>query len=283
MKTRMAGFERDTLTAVGNSKRVWLTHVVVNALLMVAFFYWLRVPDDNGLDLGITVLLGAAILLSTMWLHAATLDYFHRYYAQSEASFGRAIRATLARVPAFLIWAAIFAFVLNFTGGAWDYDAQVGGYTRHVLPSFLRSHASPRGMTSAFSWLVWIVFYFFVPIVFLPIGAQIAKFNFRGFIGRPLLATFRPVRSVRFWIVYVVCFVVGAYVPFVLANVDPRQHVSLHYQTASMVARLGIAYLLLITAWLVICSAMTRVMEGRQEAAAVDSRIDPVEPAATKA
>lgn len=265
MNSRMAGFERDTLTAIGNSKRVWLIHLVANALLMVAFFYWVRVPDDNGFDVAITVLMGAAILLCTMWLHAATLDYFHRYHAGSEASFTSAMRATLARVPAFLIWVLIFGAVLSFIGGAWDYDAQVGGYTRHLLPLFLRRHASPRGMTSAFSWLIWIVFYLLWPIVFLPIGAQVAKFNFRGFIGRPLLAAFRPLRSLRFWILYVICFVIGAYFPYLLAKVAPRAHASLHYQTVSVVTRLGIAYLLLVTVWLVICSATTRVIEGRPE------------------
>ncbi len=265
MNPRMEGFERDTVTAVWNSKRLWLIHIIANAVLMVAFFYWVRVPDDSGLDFAVTVLLGAAVLLCTMWLHAATLDFFHRYHAEPEASFLAAMRSAIARVPAFLIWALIFGAVLTLIAGAWDYDAQVGGYTRHLLPSFLRTHASPRGMTSAFFWLVWFVFYLLWPVIFLPIGAQVAKFNFRGFIGRPLLAAFRPLRSIRFWIVYAVCFVVGGYVPYILANMNPREHASLHYQTASMVARLGVGYLLLVTAWLVVCSAMTRTIEEHEE------------------
>jgi len=278
MKSRMAGFEHNTLFAVWNSKRVWLIHMLANALLFTAFFYWLRIDDESSSHVGITILMGAAIILCTMWLHAATMDYFHRYHAKSSPNFSAAMRAALARVPAFLVWTIIFAFVLEAIGGLWDYDGQVGGWSRHVLPLFLRKHVGPRGMTSAFVGLAWFVFYFLWPIIFLPVAAQVAKFNFRGFIGRPLLHAFRPLRELRFWGVYVVCFAIGMYVPYVLANVVPREDASLHYQTASMIGRLGISYLLLVTAWLVICSAMTRVLEEEPEAQAVAEVSDPTAP-----
>ncbi|MGZ5141259.1 MAG: hypothetical protein ACXWCX_25955, partial [Burkholderiales bacterium] len=190
---------------------------------------------------------------------------------------------SLAPVPAFLLWAIVFGIVLHVIGGAWDYDAQVGGWTRHVLPLFLRKHLSPRQTTSAFVALVWFVFYFLWPIVFLPVAAQVAKFNFRGFFGRPLLSAFRPLRELRFWALYIVCFGIGMYVPYRLANVIPKENASLHYQTGSMIARLGIGYLLLVTAWLVVCSAMTRVAEGEQEAQAEVSASEPIAPIVSKA
>jgi len=283
MKSRMAGFEHDIVMAVWNSKRVWLVHLFANALLFAAFFYWLRIDDESSFHVAISVLMGAAILLCTMWLHAATMDYFHSYHAHTNASFGEAMRMTLARVPAFLVWAVMFGVVLDVVGAAWDYDAQVGGWTRHVLPLLLRKHVSPRGMTSAFVAIVGFVFYFLWPLVFLPVAAQVARFNFRGFFGRPLLNAFRPVRELRFWAVYIVCFVVGMYVPYKFANVIPKENASLHYQTASMVARLGIGYTLLVTAWLVVCSAMARVLESEQEVQAEVSAGKPIAPIVSKA
>ncbi|HVZ17904.1 MAG TPA: hypothetical protein VG897_12350 [Terriglobales bacterium] len=278
MKSRMAGFEHDTFSAVWNSKRVWLIHIFANALLFAAFFYWLRIDEESSFHVAISVLMGAAIILCTMWLHAATLDYFHQRHAGTGTSFGDSMRAALARVPAFLVWAIVFGVVLDLIGGAWDYDAQAGGWARHMLPQFLRTHVSPRSMISAFVFFVGFIFYVLWPIVFLPIGAQVARFNFRGFFGRPLLAAFRPLRHLRFWAVYLVCFAAGMYVPYILANVVPKENASLHYQTASMIARLGIAYMLLVTGWLVVCSAITRAIEGEVPTPAPEPSAEPLAP-----
>ena len=278
MKSRMAGFEHDTFSAVWNSKRVWLIHVFANALLFTAFFYWLRIDDESGFHVAITVLLGAAIILCTMWLHAATMDYFHAYHVGDTPAFGHSMSKSLARVPAFLVWALVFGVVLELIAGAWDHDAQIGGWSRHLLPLFLRKHLSPREMTSAFVALVWFVFYFLWPILLLPVAAQVARFNFRGFFGRPLLNAFRPIRSLRFWILYIVCFVVGLYLPYRLANVVPKEHASLHYQTTSMAARIGIGYLLLIAAWLVVCSATTRTIKGESAPEVISEVTNPASP-----
>ena len=48
MSSHMPGFERDTLDVVLSGKRVWLVHVLANALLMIAFFYWTRIPEETG-------------------------------------------------------------------------------------------------------------------------------------------------------------------------------------------------------------------------------------------
>ena len=48
MSSHMSGFERDTLDVVLSGKRVWLVHVLANALLMIAFFYWTRIPEETG-------------------------------------------------------------------------------------------------------------------------------------------------------------------------------------------------------------------------------------------
>jgi hypothetical protein len=131
--------------------------------------------------------------------------------------------------------------------------------------------------------MVWFVFYFLWPILFLPVAAQVARFNLRGFFGRHLLNAFRPLRELRFWAVYIACFVVGMYIPYRLANISPKESASLHYQTGSMVLRLGIGYLLLVTAWLVICVAITRVVHDTPDVQAEVVDTDPVAPVVSKA
>jgi hypothetical protein len=258
----MQGFERDTLTAVLNSKRVWLTHVIGNLLLMTAFFYWTRIPDETGWQFVLTVLAGLLIVFLVLWLHSGTFLYFE---PSSERQWGASLRTSLLRVPAFLLWTLIFGLVLWWTGDLWSYGVQAGGYVRHLLPHAMRSAIAPAPAFSTMQWLALFLQFFLWPILALPVGAQVAAKGFRGFIST---AAFRPIREVRYWLTYAVCFVTGAYVPYLLAWILPTKPSSVGAQTWSMALRLGFGYLLLVTAWLVLCAAIMRASNGGEADAA---------------
>jgi len=262
MSSQMQGFERDTLTAVLNSKRVWLTHVIVNLLLMTAFFYWTRIPDETGWQFVLTVLAGLMIVFVILWLHCGTFLYFEPV---SQHQWGASLRTSLARVPAFLLWTLIFGLVLWWVGGLWSYGVQAGGYVRHLLPQAMRSAIAPAPAFTAMQWLVLFLQFVLWPILALPVGAQVAAKGFRGFIST---AAFRPIREVRYWLTYAVCFVTGAYVPYLLAWMLPRKPSPMSTQTWSMALRLGLGYLLLVTAWLVLCAAIMRASKGGETDAA---------------
>jgi heme/copper-type cytochrome/quinol oxidase subunit 4 len=255
------GFERDTMTAVLNSKRVWVVHIVTNALLMIAFFYWTQIPEETGWQFTLTVVCALAIAIATLWLHSATFVYFGE---KSGHRLRTALRDSVARIPAFLIWALIFGLVLWLIGRLWEYDEQAGGYARHLLPQFLRRAITPRSMFSVSHWLIGVLYFFVWPILFLPVAAQVAMNNFRGFFSA---AVFRPIREVRFWLAYLICLVVGAYVPYRLAWMVPRKPSPLSRQEWSMALRLGVGYMLLVTAWVVLCAAIMRVSAGENKVA----------------
>jgi hypothetical protein len=265
MNSGMQDFERETLTAVLNSKLVWVVHVVTNALLMIAFFYWTQIPEATGWQFALTVICGLAIAFIVLLLHCATFVYFG---AGPERRFTASLRTAATRVPAFLIWTVIFGFVLWWIGQWWDYDQQAGGWVRHLLPLFLRRYISPRSLFAASHWVTWFVYFFVWPILCLPIGAQVALNNFRGFYSG---TAFRPVREWRFWLAYLVCFLVGAYIPYTLAWIVPTKHSSLDAQTWSMALRLGFGYLLLVTAWIFLCAAVARITGGEEHGVAASS------------
>jgi hypothetical protein len=152
------------------------------------------------------------------------------------------------------MWALVFGLAMWLSAQLWDYTAQAGGWTRHVLPGFVRSQVSPRSVVSAASGFLWIVVCFVLPILFLPIGSWIASHGLSGMFTRQLW----PIREIRFWFVYAVCFVVGAYIPYKLAYLTPTKPSVLSAQTWSMVVRLGFGYLLFITAWMILCAAIAR-------------------------
>ena len=258
MSTDMQGFERDALSAVLSSKRVWLVHVIVNALLMIAFFYWTRIPEETSWQLVMTLFGALAIAFCALWLHSATFDYFS---TTSEHQFISSLRRSVARIPAFLVWALLFGVVLSLIGQLWAYDEQTGGYARHLLPLLMRKSITPRSMFSAAHWGVWLTYFFLWPILFLPVGAQVAVMNLRGFWSA---AALRPIRRWRFWVAYLACFIVGAYFPYYLAWMVPRRPSPLSNQTWSMVLRLGFGYLLLVTAWIILCAAIMRASGGQE-------------------
>jgi len=264
MSTAMQGFEHDTLSAVLSSKRVWLVHVIVNALLMVAFFYWIRIPEETGWEFALTVVGALAIAFCTLWLHGATFSYFN---TTSERRFTASLRSSIARIPAFLLWTIIFGVVLWMIGELWGYNEQAGGYARHLLPLPMRQGITPRTMFSATHWGVWFLYFFLWPILFLPVGAQVSVKNFRGFWSA---AALRPIRRWRFWLAYLVCFVVGAYSPYYLAWMVPRKPSPLSDQTWNMVLRLGFGYLLLVTSWIVLCAAIMRATGGEETVTRVE-------------
>jgi hypothetical protein len=256
MNSRMQGFESDVFTAVMNSKRVWLVHVIANAALLAGFFYWTQIPEESALLFGLTAGSGLLIACVTLWLHCATFDYFQPTW---EFNFKESLRRSVPRVPAFLLWVVIFGLVLWLIGQVWSYDTQIGGWMRHMQPGPVRRTITPRSAFSATSWLMWFLYFFVWPILLLPVGAQVAVRNFRGFLSR---AAIRPFVSLHFWAVYFVCFLIGAYFPYRLAWMIPRTPSSLNAQTWSMVMRLGIGYLLLVTGWLVLCAAIMRASDG---------------------
>jgi hypothetical protein len=256
--------ERDSVMSVLHSKRVWLIHVIGNALLFAAFFYWLQIKEETGAWFAVTLITGLLIVFFTLLLHGATFAYFK---SGTESSFVSAMRRVIPRLPWLLVWTAIFGVVLWLIGQMWDYSAQAGGWTRHVLPEFMRTRVSPRSVISLASRVVWFLFFFVWPILFLPIGAQTASFGLRGMFSS---GAWRPFREFRFWIVYAVCFLIGGYIPYKLAYMTPSKPSPLSAQTWSMAMRLGIGYLLLVTAWLVLCAAMARATADPEAAAAAN-------------
>jgi hypothetical protein len=262
-------FSRSTISSVLSSKRVWAIHLGMNALLIISFFYWTRIPEETGWEFTFTVLSGLIIAFLTLWLHCATFDYFR---PSSEKVFRISLTRSLSRIPAFLLWVLIFGFGLWMIGQVFVYEEQIGGWARHMLPLFLRRQVSPRTMFALSHGLIWFLYFFLWPILFLPVGAQVAIRNFGGFFNGTV---FRPIARLSFWIAYTVCFVVGAYVPYTLAWMVPTQPSPLNQQEWSMVLRLGSGYLLLVTAWIVLCAVIMIASDGEDRVVTARSAVAP--------
>jgi hypothetical protein len=195
------------------TRRLWGVHLLGNLALAALFWVWLGIPDARSWQLGLTAILGLAIVFGALWLHGATF----RYFADSSAALPVAFRTSLRRLPLFALWAAVL-----------------------VLCIFLVQRWQPAaGIPVAVRWFVaWIL----VPAVLLPLGAAA--------MGR-LREALAAYRNPRYWLWTVILMVAGIYVPYRLILWAPALK-AFAAEATSFAVRWLIAYLAAVTAWLML-------------------------------
>jgi len=173
MSDLMRGFERDTLVAAWNAKRVWLTHVLLNLGLIAAFYFWLLIPDRRSWQIAATAVLALIWTTIALWLQAATFQYFVAAHSAPEA-WTLSWRRSARNIPAFAIFAALLMVLIFVWGTAMDYLPQIGGWLRHLLPGFIRTHVSVLSVTRAAHGLIIVVFPLLVPLYLWPLLREAA-------------------------------------------------------------------------------------------------------------
>lgn len=255
MSELMRGFERDTLSAAWHAKRVWFTQAVANLLLLAIFYGWLFIPDRKGWQVAASFLIGLIWLTIALWLHAATFQFFAAAHAAPE-SWRMSWRRSARNLPAFAICMAIVAIDCWLLGWALDHQKELAGWFHHINPAFVRTRVSVR----TFMWITHIkivlVFLFLLPAYLLPFLREGAVRGFLAFI-RGWASAARSFWHLRWWIAWFVLMMV-AHLPFHLAL--PKHYPStLAAQAVVAFFRLGLAYLLLITVYVITVSALGRL------------------------
>jgi len=233
------------------SKRIWLLQLVLNALLLFAFWLWLSVPEAHVWEVAFSFLLAVVIVWTELWLQCATLAHFQKPPdAKLRDTFGR----TWSRVPLFGIWIAIGAVLFWLALHATSQSGQLGGWLRHALPAFLRNHISPRHcantVEAAFGVIAWIL----VPAFWLPAAARISR---KASAHSRQSREQRPIRRLTWWLAYLVLFATGGYAPYKLVYWIPEV-TGLRRQTLSMGIRFAAAYVLIITSWWIMAAILGR-------------------------
>ena len=255
MSELMRGFERDTLSAAWHAKRVWLTQVAANLLLLAVFYGWLLLPDRRGWQVGATFLIGLAWLTISLWLHAATFQYFAAAHSSPE-TWKMSWRRSARNLPAFAICVAILFFFIWLMGLAFDRQGQLGGWFHHLAPGFIRSHMSVRTMTLLTHIKAVIIFLVLLPLYLFPFLREGAVRGFGAF-AKGWASAGRSFWHLRWWGTWIVLMLLG-HLPFHLAFAKPHAG-TLTAQTVSMVLRLGVGYLLLVSVYVLTVSAVGRL------------------------
>lgn len=237
-----------------SSRKLFMLHLVANALLLWLGYEWLGTGESTRLRLVWSGLDALAILALVCWFHGATLVFFRK---DGELRINEAFWTALRHVPA-LLTAAILVLALY---GLLVWAAGASGQPAFRVASWLtlklRTQVKPSTVTRIFLGAFWIVRWVVLPAALLPMVSGIAEAGWRGF------GEFRWRSGWRYWLEVPLLLVAGFLLPFVVLGwVPPVGGFTL--EAVSFLTRALVAYLLFVCAlWTL---ERVTVISFRQEA-----------------
>ncbi len=247
----------DAFKSCLRSWRLWLIQFVANLLLFGLFTAWLLIPVANAGYLVLNILLALLLLVAALVLHAGTLNFFHSQSRKEGALlkdvFECALRNSLAVVvcagAVFLLWLAVRK--------ADAYQETLPAYLRSITPMSLRKHASLPAFQGLFDAILFALRWIVVPGLLLPFLASASRLGFHGFGRQGLTAWKKTVRSIPYWSVVILSALLGVLATEKIMGWTPDFRTSTFAgETASLVLRAFVSYLLGLFSWLLVCSVV---------------------------
>lgn len=248
----------DALQAVWRAKRLWALQVAANAAWLALAYTWLWIPDERIGQLVVSFLSGVLLAAMALWLHSSTWVHFGQVHAGWPMPLSTSFRGPLRRVPPLMVWALLAWLLFCGLDFVADYVPLAANWLASALTLMFRKPLSPEYTLKFLSSLAWVVEWVLLPLLLLPWGVEVATQGFAGLRGRGLAAAWKVFRRGRYWASYLVLFAIGVYLPAQLVNWVPEVE-SFGGQAASLAARFIAAYLLFVTAWLLLASLLARL------------------------
>ena len=252
---------REAFVLVVRTPRLWAVQFLGNAVILLLYAGWLRLPEAHWWDLLLNLLVLLLAIVGALVLHGGTLNYFPSAHADRAALLSPNFRQALRHCLAIAIWALVFFFLCFQADRLGDYAYTFPAYLRAELPSWLRKHTTPDGFTSLYSFMVGFIVWVVLPGLLLPGALLAANQGFRGLIR--LRAWGRVLRRVSYWVVLVLAVVPAGIAVMLLLDwkMNPDT-ATLRGEEISLILRLLASYVIALFAWLWVCSMAGRAYQG---------------------
>lgn len=250
---------KDALVLAVTDWRLWILQFFGNALIFLAFVWWLRLPDAHWWQLFFGLVLIVVAAGAALALQGGTLSYLADAHRDRGARIRASLKTALKHLPALLLWTLVFVALEVLVGKLDQYDGRVAGFLRSEFPAWLRRIISQPALDDTYSGIVWLLRWVALPGLFLPFALSCACKGFRGFVAFGDWG--RVVRSLAYWITLIVATLVGVLCVARIMGwpLDPKT-ATLAGEETSLVFRLLFAYLLGIFSWLLAGSMLGRKM-----------------------
>jgi hypothetical protein len=214
--------------------KLFSAHIIGNALLLLLGYYWLGLGESDGLHLAFSAAIILLFTLGTLCLHGTSLVQF-----REQSTFAAAARRTLKSIaPLFVLGIAVVLvyIALNYFYNSFGHEAfNIGSYSTMKL----RRPVEPTKVLTAFHVIIWILQWFVVPILALPLAAEVANRGWAAFTP----AAFHRSKKILFWIEAGVILVAATHLPLHLFFWIPKMS-SFSLEVISVTVRIGLGYLL---------------------------------------
>jgi hypothetical protein len=209
-------------------------HLAGDALILWLGYGWLGMGESNTLRLLFSALVVLLLACSAVWLHGLALVHFN---GAAGSSLRRASHVALRHVPPLvtLVFIACIVYALL----AWLYGS-LGGVAFTIGSYFtmmFRKPVPPEKIVAIFHGLIWILKWLVVPVLLVPVAAQVAVRGWQGF--RVPQQSKRP----SYWLQVFVLVLAAVWLPMKLLAWIPGMP-NFAAEMASFLIRLAIAYLL---------------------------------------
>jgi len=222
---------------------LWLMHFVGNALLLWLAYYWLGVGESTIGRLLWSAVLAALILCGALWLHGSGFVFFR----SDRTALSPALRTALRNLLPLFVLAIVALFVYGLLSWWRDYSSQPAFKIASYLTLKSRKPVKPATIQSIFNAVLWLVRWTVIPVLLLPLSANVANKGWRGYNRE----AWRQSSRWLYWIQVVTLLVGGIWLPLKLINWVPHLN-AFSMQMASFLFRLLIGYLLFVTACLLL-------------------------------
>lgn len=233
-------------------RKLFLLHLVANAVLLWLGYEWLGVGESTRLRLLWSTLAALAILVLACWFHGATLVLFG---SGGEAKINGAFRTAMRHIPALLAAALLVLGVYGLLAWAAGGSGQPAFRLASWLTLKLRTPVKPATVARIFLGGFWIVRWVVLPVGLLPMASGIAARGWRGF------GELNWRGGWRYWLEVPLLLVAALLLPFVVLGWVPAVS-GFTWEVVSFSVRGLMAYLLFVGAvW-----TLERVTAGRRRA-----------------
>jgi hypothetical protein len=196
------------------SRKLFVLHLVADALLLWLGYLWLGVAESTRALLLFSALSALGILALACWFHGATLVFFRKGDGP-EVGIKDAFRTALRHLPVLLVAAILILALYGLLAWAAAATGQPAFRLASWLTLKLRTAVKPTTVARIFLGGFWIVRWVVLPVALLPLASGIAARGWRGF------AEFTRRGGWRRWLEVPLLLVAGLLLPFVLLSWVP--------------------------------------------------------------
>jgi hypothetical protein len=222
------------------SRKLFVLHLVADALLLWLGYLWLGVAESTRALLLFSALSALGILALACWFHGATLVFFRKGDGP-EVGIKDAFRTALRHLPVLLVAAILILALYGLLAWAAAATGQPAFRLASWLTLKLRTAVKPTTVARIFLGGFWIVRWVVLPVALLPLASGIAARGWRGF------AEFTRRGGWRRWLEVPLLLVAGLLLPFVLLSWVPAVG-GFTLEVVSFSLRGLVAYLLFVGA-----------------------------------